>query len=489
MRRQSAEGYQGTVSPPRRSLALLGLCLAACSLPTSTEPSPLEREARLAARVQAERAADRVRALCRLGPRMGGTPSGDAAAEFLAQAFADHGLEVRVDLDPPVHAHWETSWSLEARASGGETRALASAWPWGHSPSAAGTAKLALEDRAAGAWLAAEAVRGEVLAAVVLIDGEVTLDGNWPVVQHLRGSHAHVPHFGISAADGQWLRERLARGETLEIEHALVAQTVEAPARSVVARLPGRASSAGAWSAEHFLVCAHGDSDSGGPGANDNASGVAALLEVAAAWSEAVAEGTIEPPEREVRFAVWGTEIHSSRAYLERCAAAGERILGVLNFDQSGFGSTADRVFVEPDDVPNNVPLARALLGVLADHAPRGRSDVPAEFPREWASVPSLGGTDSYVFGPDGRGAVGVPSMTVYSSAWGRPQEHPRTPEMPGESWRERESVEVDYDLHYHSAGDTPQNTTDREPWNAAWCARVALLGARRFLAGTDAAP
>ena len=82
-----------------------------------------------------------------------------------------------------------------------------------------------------------------------------------------------------------------------------------------------------------------------------------------------------------------------------------------------------------------------------------------------------------------------MPSMTVYSSAWGRPQEHARTSGMSGESWREREFVEVDYDLFYHSAGDTPENTTDREPWNAAWCARVALLGARRFLAQLDASP
>jgi hypothetical protein len=57
---------------------------------------------------------------------------------------------------------------------------------------------------------------------------------------------------------------------------------------------------------------------------------------------------------------------------------------------------------------------------------------------------------------------------------------------MPGESWSERDQVYVDYDLYYHSAGDTPENTTDREPWNMAWCARVALLGARRWLETLD---
>lgn len=468
-----------------RLATLLGLGLAACSAASNPILSPLEREARLAEGVLEPRAAGRVRALCRLGPRMGGTPSGEAAAQFVAQAFADHGLEVRIETDPPRRVHWQTSWEVWARAGEGERRSLRSAWPWGHSPSATGTLPLTLEDRAGGAWLAQEAPRGEVRAGLVLVDGEVTLDGRWPVVQHLDPDEARPAHVGISADDGRWLRERLARGERVEIDCALEAHSIEAPVQSVVARLPA----ADGAPDGHFLLCAHGDSDSGGPGANDNASGVAALLEVAAAWSEAVADGTVEAPPREVRFAVWGSEIHSSRAYRERCAAAGERILGVLNFDQSGFGSGADRVFVEPDDVPGNAGLAQALLGVLSDHAPHGDGATPGRFPREWASVRSLGGTDSYVFGPTRSGASGVPSMTVYSSAWGRPQEHARTSGMRGESWREREFVEVDYDNYYHSAGDTPENTTDREPWNAAWCARVALLGARRFLAQLDASP
>ena len=39
------------------------------------------------------------------------------------------------------------------------------------------------------------------------------------------------------------------------------------------------------------MYCAHGDSDAGGPGANDNASGVAVVLEMARAWSGAIADG------------------------------------------------------------------------------------------------------------------------------------------------------------------------------------------------------
>jgi hypothetical protein len=488
---------------PTPEAALACLLLASCAgsaaphLTAAVEPSaqrgrtPLDVERELAARVDEERAAERIRALCALGPRMGGTRSGARAADYLREQFEAMGLEVQVREDPALRCHEETAWRVAAQGEGGETLELASAWPYGFSPSASGRAQLALEP-AEGAALLSQGplrLRRGPRPAVVLVDGETTDDGRYPVVLHLRGRDGDaVPHFGLSRADGELLRERLARGAATGIEFELEAAIREAAPRTVVARLPGRDSGAG-WGSEHLLVCAHGDSDAGGPGADDNASGVAAVLEVAQAWSAAVASGALEPPAKEVRFAIWGSEIHSSRAYLERRGAQDGELAGVLNFDQAGFGSGADRVFVEPDDVPANQGMARTLCAVLRDHAARA-GDPPGSFPSEWASVKSLGGTDSYVFSDSAQFSErGLPSMTVYASAWGTPAEHPRTPGMPGESWSQRDAVAVDYDVHYHSAGDTPENTTEREPWNTAWCARVALLGARRYLAGTEQAP
>ena len=74
----------------------------------------------------------------------------------------------------------------------------------------------------------------------------------------------------------------------------------------------------------------------------------------------------------------------------------------------------------------------------------------------------------------------------AFTSAWDSPAEHPRTQGMPGESWRERDQVRVDYDVYYHSAGDTPENTTDLEPHNMGWCARVGLLTGLRWLDALD---
>ena len=61
------------------------------------------------------------------------------------------------------------------------------------------------------------------------------------------------------------------------------------------------------------------------------------------------------------------------------------------------------------------------------------------------------------------------------------------TPGFPPVNWYDDEEagmVTVDGDAFYHSAGDTPENTTDREPWNMGWCARLGLLTARRFIEG-----
>jgi hypothetical protein len=310
---------------------------------------------------------------------------------------------------------------------------------------------------------------------VLLIDGATTLDGAYPVVQHVpRGSTA--PVFGLSRPDGALLRSWLARGDEVQLTYALAARLEQARPRTVLAAL--RRPEVDPWQDDYFLFCAHGDSDAGGPGANDNASGEAAVLEIAQAWSSAIADGVVAPPPFGVRFAVWGSEIQSTRDYLTRRVPGEGRLLGVINYDQAGFGSGADQINVEPDDLPANVALVNVVCAVLREHAGA------AGFPQRFATNKSLGGTDSYVFsGSQYCVQNSVPSVTVFASAWGEPAEHPRTPGMPGESWSERDQVGVDYDNYYHSAGDTPENTTDREPWNTAWCARVGLLAARRYLA------
>ncbi|MFT5475592.1 MAG: hypothetical protein ACI8Y8_000924, partial [Planctomycetota bacterium] len=354
---------------------------------------------------------------------------------------------------------------------------LERAWPYGFSPSAKGRALLGLEPQAGAAWLCQRTPRrardGDG-PALTLVDGQATPGGEWPVVRHLgRGDGNPAPVFGLSEPDGAALRAALAAGERVEIEYELSARIQRARPRTVVASLPARAGAAPGF----LLFCAHGDSDAGGPGANDNGSGEAIVLEIATAWSRAVASGCVPAPAREVRFALWGSEIASTRHYLKRIEEGQTPLLGVVNFDQAGFGSGADLLFMEPDELPGNKVLIEHMLSVLEDH--RGQDG----FPERWATNPSQGGTDSYVFSSSRSfRETPRPALTLYASAWDHAQEVPRSPQRPGESWNDADVVHIDYDIHYHSAGDLPANTTDLEPWNMGWIARVALLGTRRWL-------
>jgi len=449
---------------------------AALLLLLAAQTSDLEAERALASRVSDVRARDAVRALVALGPRMGGTPSGDRAAAWLEERFEGMGLATVVREDPAKRCHWEERWSVVAHVEGQEPLPLERATPWGFSPSASGRATLTLEPVEGGVWLSesrARPRRGAPTPAVVLVDGVTTRDGEWPLCRSVRG---RTPAFGLSRAEGAVLRAALEAEKAVGVEYELVATIAEGRPRTVVATLPAREGAP----AGHLLFCAHGDSDSGGPGANDNGSGEAIVLEIARAWSSAIADGTLPPPTREVRFAVWGSEIHSTRAYLEEYAEHGTHpVLAVINYDQAGFGSGAEQLNVEPDDLPANAPFVRLCAAVLGDH-------VGAEgFPARWATNKSLGGTDSYVFsGSRTFRREARPSVTLFTSAWDKPDEHPRTKDMPGESWSDRALVNVDYDATYHSTGDTPENTTDREPHNMAWCARVGLLVGLRWLDG-----
>jgi Peptidase family M28 len=464
-------------------------------------PAPRPGEVELAAQVSSPRLLATVHDLVALGPRMGGTPSGDRAAAYLQAAFARLGLRTEVVEDTPALAHWEESWSVELLPGG----KLATAWPYGFSP-AVGPATgelLVVEDLAAvAAMAAADPARGPAWGGkVIYTPGDVPAAyAQLAKMAHpplaILTSHPNAPPryvdsalirnlppragnpiavFAVSYDEGRRVARAAhgvfgARGASVRV--ALRSTVRQGRSRTVIATLPGGDAE------NYFLICAHGDSDSGGPGADDNASGEATVLEMARVFTTLERGHRIPRPRVSLRFAVWGSEYASSGAYVARQGEKLRHCLGVINFDETGTGAEREAIYFESNEVPWNARLLRTLDEVGADYVGK-----PGFWP-EYTTNPSQGGTDSYAFLPSRykgelESSLQIPATTIYTAAWDKLATVKQTP-----GWRSRgtpdpDNLKLDYSRYYHSSGDTPENTTDRKPQcmpRAVKAASLALL-------------
>jgi len=488
MSRNPGRGVQRLIPPVLLAALLLttaGVPRPAAQVTQPAQAAPnraaeraLAAERTLAATFSETRMVETVRRLVGFGTRMYGTPSGQQSAAWLASAFREAGLGVTVRQDTPRDWYQPVSWEVRAigEAAGNAGLVLKTTWPNSGSPSGKGEGMLSVEAAPGAVCLASRNPTPETTTGcvAVLFDGRASASG-WPGVGRLRGTWT-IPVFAVSPREATPLRERLTAGEKVRVSFALEAKSGNAPGETVVATLPGRDRS------KYVLFCAHGDSDSGGPGADDNASGVAVVLEIARTAAAAVRSGKIPRPAWDLRFASWGGEMSSTREYVAAMDKDPSRLQAVFNYDQAGFGSSKDALYVEPDDVAANRAIITLVRAVMKDHlGQRG-------FPEHAASIKSQGGTDSYVFqNTRTPGATVYPSVTLYTSAWDRERTQPVTEGFPPLNWYPGEKpgmVTVDGDPFYHSVGDTPANTTDTEPFDMGWCARVGLLSALRLMSG-----
>ncbi len=519
---------------------------------------PPAQEALMAGAIDVKRMAQTVHDLVQIGPRMGGTPSGDRAAAYLAAAFKTAGVAVEVVEDPPHAVHWEDSWSVQLEPGG----KLATAYPYGFSPSlepvtaqlvvlpgglkaprksaaaappasagsagspgnagsagssggtsaggaggagaAAGTDAAAADDNGRGepanskdqvmvphpewrgkvlfvpgnmlgayAALATGADRPLAILTSAPGDRRRYLDSARleslpapPGAQVVNGvAQRPIPVFAVSWQDGERLT---AAGNGARVHLALRSTVRRGQPRTVIATVPGRDND------HYYLICAHGDSDSGGPGADDNGSGDAVVLELARAYTLLIREGRLAPPRVALRFAIWGSEYASSEAYVAREGKRLGNCLGVLNLDEVGTGAERNALYFESNEIPWNRTLLGTLNQVGADYVGR-----PGYWP-EYTTNPSQGGTDSYAFLPQAfqgelpDDAPHIPATTVYTAAWDQAGHLRQTPGWESPGTPDPANLTIDYSRYYHASGDTPENTTDRKP--------QAMVGAARAL-------
>jgi Zn-dependent M28 family amino/carboxypeptidase len=177
---------------------------------------------------------------------------------------------------------------------------------------------------------------------------------------------------------------------------------------------------------EIIVIGAHYDSVQGSPGANDNASGVAAMLALARAFAKTRQARTLrfvaftneEPP-------LFQTKYMGSRVYAKRSRERGEHIVLMLSLETIGYYSDApgSQHFLFPlnliypstgnfiafvSNVENGF-LVRQLVGSF-----RRQAQFPSEGGALWGLVPGVGWSDHWAFWKEGFPAVMVTDTALF---------------------------------------------------------------------------
>jgi aminopeptidase YwaD len=271
----------------------------------------------------------------RIGVRLAGTGAEQRAADYVAEQFRSYGYQV--ERQPFNFLYFEDKGStlailgpqgrsFEARAMvysrAGQARAqLVDAGLGRTEDFAAGDfqGKIALVKR--GAIRFTDKARNAAQAGAVAVVVYNHEPGHfWGTLLDV----SEVPIIGVSDEAGRLLLEALG---ARAVEAQLSVQTISEyrPSHNIVARWPGSAPTI-------VVVGGHYDSVAVGPGANDNASGVAVVLEAARALAG----------HPGVAFLAFGAEelgLWGSQSYVNSLTAPQrQQIVAVLNVDMVGRG-------------------------------------------------------------------------------------------------------------------------------------------------------
>ena len=147
----------------------------------------------------------------------------------------------------------------------------------------------------------------------------------------------HTFAFMVSLKQYRALQERLASGESITLHAIVRASRHVATYNPVTALIPGSDRKA-----EEIVLSCHLDHQR--PGANDNASGCATILEVARTLSKLIADGKIARPSRSIRF-VWPCEVECTLALFHSQPEMRARFKAVIHMDMVGGGQVTKSIF------------------------------------------------------------------------------------------------------------------------------------------------
>jgi Zn-dependent M28 family amino/carboxypeptidase len=181
---------------------------------------------------------------------------------------------------------------------------------------------------------------------------------------------------------------------------------------------------------EVVVIGAHYDTVSGCPGANDNGTGVAAMLELARRFATGATARTIrfaafvneEPP-------FFQTSDMGSVVYAGACKAAGDRIVAMLSLETLGYYSDEPGSQVYPAELGDAHPDTGNFIGMVSNLASadllervrrafQARTSFPVEATAAPDGLPGVGWSDQWSFWQAGYPGVMVTDTAPFRYPW-----------------------------------------------------------------------
>lgn len=327
----------------------LGLTLTA--MPVATAESKPAHDNIITKRLSAERMMGHIETLSvDIGPRVASSPEEEEAAAYIAQTLQGYGFEVEIQEFPYENTVGYATLgdeSLLVRAGGGSpltqdggiTAPVVDAGLGHPEDFPAGTeGSIALIQR--GEVTFAEMIANAEAAGAV---GVLIANTDWNIFS-ASVPGAGIPFVTMNDEAGEQVRAAGGGPVTLEINRYDSSQNV------IATRKPNNKNQD---TGQITTFVAHYDSVPASPGANDNASGTASMLELARAYSSL-------PIATEVRFIAAGAEevgLRGARHYVNELSQDEiDRIVANFNMDMTGTaGETQNTLYVNTLDGDNLV--------------------------------------------------------------------------------------------------------------------------------------
>jgi len=221
------------------------------------------------------------------------------------------------------------------------------------------------------------------------------------------------------AESALWIKNQLHAYGYEEVHETPVERGSPVPNLEVI--LPGTSNPQ-----EIIVIGAHYDAFQGTPGADDNASGVAACLSLARAFKASPQPRTLrfvffvneEPP------AFWTPDM-GSWVYAKKCRAAGDNIVAMLSLESIGYYSDQPKSQKYPPPLNFAYPDRADFIAFVSDYSCRALNKraiasfrTHAKFPSEGGSPPGLmpgvGWSDHWSFSKEGYQAIMITDTAVF---------------------------------------------------------------------------